>query len=154
MPQEHSSLPLLHTVASLVVAAALIIAALLTGGTAQAHPTTPTALASSAAYTGAALAPSAWADPALVALEDLAPDGEDLHASACQLSWAFHSGAPVFEDLSFAGATDLYRALRPYLVDQFKAAHPGLDSDERGELLEDWLDDVITAPCSDLDSGA
>jgi hypothetical protein len=83
------------------------------------------------------------------------PAADPLHAGACELSWAFHSGQPVAEDLSFPDATPAYDAVRPELAAQFWASLPaGTDSTEAAEQLEDWLDDQITRPCSDLDSGA
>lgn len=83
------------------------------------------------------------------------PEQPDLHAGACELSWALHSGQPIAEDLSFPDATPTYAAANDTLADLFWETQPaGADWPAAGVDLEDWLDDQITRPCSDIDSGA
>lgn len=71
--------------------------------------------------------------------------GTDYECAAVELSAAFHAGTPVFEDLSFAGASELYRLKRPVLLAAFEQYTGHADSAAAGPQLEDWLDEQIGA---------
>lgn len=106
MTNSTSRLPLLHTIAALIVGAALIIAALV-GSTAPAQ-----------------------AAPAAVCTTDL-------DCAAYELGQAIESGKPIYEDLSFDGASPLYSAKNDLLADIFWSRVPaGTDwTEAQAELL-------------------
>jgi hypothetical protein len=102
-------LPLLHTIAALLVGAALILAPML----------------------GTVFAPApAQAAPVC---------STDLDCAAWELQQAVAAGTPIYEDLSFAGASVLYGAKNELLADAFWAAHAGEDWQDVKAHVEAWV---------------
>ena len=111
MTNSSSRLPLLHTVAALIVAAALILAPVLgtlfAGGTAH-------------------------ADVAAVC-------STDLDCAAWELQQAVDADVTIYEDLSFAGSSELYSAKNDLLADAFWTTHAGEDWTDVKPHLGAWL---------------
>jgi hypothetical protein len=70
----------------------------------------------------------------------------DLDCAAYELGQAAQSGATIYEDLSFDGASELYSAKNDLLADAFWAAHAGEDWDTAKYWLDEWVTAYRLAP--------
>lgn len=106
---------------------------------------TPVGPAASAAYTGSAVGASAYYVPVAHAEPACSTD---LDCAAWELGQAVESGAVIYEDLSFTGASELYAAKRTLLADAFWAAHAGEDWDTAKYWLDEWVTAYRLAPAA------